>query len=123
VPRVKISYGVELDHIPEEVQNLFDSVGEWIHTLSKQSDTIEDLLETKELESCVSLMNKMRETLSNMDSRIEDLSSILKGYNIYIKQNGAQDDAPERRPVVDTTSSHALSRSKESDGSDDEPRA
>ena len=49
--RVKISYGVELDQIPEEVQNLFDGVGEWMHTLSKQGDTVEDLLATEELEA------------------------------------------------------------------------
>lgn len=120
MPRVKISYGVELDQIPEEVQNLFDGVGEWMHTLSKQSDTIEDLLETEELEACVSVMNKMRETLSKMDARIEDLSSILTGYNAYMKQNGAEDDSPERRPVVDTTSSDVVQGAEESYGSDDE---
>ena len=118
--RVKISYGVELDQIPEEVQNLFDGVGEWKHTLSKQADTVHDLLVTEELESCVSVMNKMRETLAKMDARIEDLSSILTGYNIYIKENGVEDDPPERRPVVDTTSGNVVSGPKESDGSDDE---
>ena len=124
MPRVKISYGVELDHIPEEVQNLFDSVGEWMHTLSKQSDTIDDLLETKELESCVSLMNKMRQTLGNLDARIADLSNILEGYNNYVKQSGAENElsTPERGPTVDSSSSHALSRSEKSDGSDDEPK-
>ena len=118
--RVKISYGVELDQIPEEVQNLFDGVGEWIHTLSKQADTVHDLLVTEELESCVSVMNKMRTTLAKMDARIEDLSNILGGYNTYIKQNGAENDPSERRPVVDTTSSNVVSGTKESDGSDDE---
>ena len=118
--RVKISYGVELDQIPEEVQNLFDGVGEWKHTLSKQADTVHDLLVTEELESCVSVMNKMRETLAKMDARIEDLSSILTGYNIYIKENGVEDDPPERRPVVDTTGGNVVSGPKESDGSDDE---
>ena len=92
MPRVKISYGVELDQIPEEVQNLFDSVGEWMHTLSKQADTIHDLLSAEELGACVSVMNKMRATLAKMDARIEDLSMITEGYNIYIKQNGAEDD-------------------------------
>ena len=118
--RVKISYGVELDQIPEEVQNLFDGVNEWMHTLSKQGDTIEDLLATEELEACVSVMNKMRETLAKMDARIEDLSNILEGYNAYIKQNGVEDDPPERRPVVDTAGSNAVSGAEESYGSDDE---
>ena len=118
--RVKISYGVELDQIPEEVQNLFDGVNEWMHTLSKQGDTIEDLLATEELEACASVMNKMRETLAKMDARIEDLSNILTGYNIYIKENGVEDDPSERRPVVDTTGGNVVSGPEESDGSDDE---
>ena len=120
MPRVKISYGVELDQIPEEVQKLFDSVGEWTHTLSKQSDTVEDLLISEELEACISVMNKMRVTLGNMDARIQDLSSILEGYDVYIKQNGAENDSPERRPVVDTTGSNVVQGAKESYGSDDE---
>jgi len=118
--RVKISYGVELDQIPEEVQNLFDGVGEWMHTLSKQGDTIEDLLATEELEACVSMMNKMRETLGKMDARIDDLSMILEGYNAYIKQNGVEDDPSERRPAVDTTSSDVVQGAEEPYGSDDE---
>ena len=120
--RVKISYGVELDQIPEEVQNLFDSVGDWMHTLSKQGDTVEDLLATEELEACASVMNKMRETLAKMDARIEDLSSILGGYNAYIRQNGVEDDPSERRPVVDTTGGNVVSGTQEPNGSDDEPR-
>ena len=123
MPRVKISYGVELDQIPEEVQNLFDGVGEWMHTLAKQSDTIEDLLATEELEACVSVMNKMRATLAKMDARIEDLSMITEGYNIYMKQNGVEDDPSERRPVVDTTSSDVVQGAEESYGSDDESGA
>ena len=118
--RVKISYGVELDQIPEEVQKLFDSVTDWQETLSRQSDTVEDLLSGEELEACVSVMNKMRETLSNMDQRIAELSNILIGYNTYIKENGANDDSPERRPVVDTTSSDVIQGAEESYGSDDE---
>jgi len=121
--RVKISYGVELDQIPEEVQKLFDGVGEWMHTLSKQADTIEDLLATEELEACVSVMNKMRETLTNMDARIDDLSLILRGYEAYMKQNGAQNEPPERRPAMDTASSDVVQGTGESDGSYDEPEA
>ncbi len=121
--RVKISYGVELDQIPEEVQKLFDSVTDWQETLSRQSDTIEDLLSGEEFEACVSVMNKMRETMGNMDQRIAELSNILTGYNTYIKENGANDDPPERRPVVDTASSNVIQGTNESDGGDDEPAA
>jgi BMFP domain-containing protein YqiC len=120
--RVKISYGVELDQIPEEVQKLFDSVMQWQDTLSRQSDTIDDLLATEEFDACVSVMEKMRMTLGKMDSRLSDLSSILEGYDNYIKQTGVENElsTSERRPVVDTASSHAVSRAEQSDGSEDE---
>ena len=120
--RVKISYGVELDQIPEEVQKLFDEVTNGLHSLEKQSDTIDDLLESEEIDPCISLMTKMRETLGKMDSRITDLSSILGGYSAYLKQSGAENEPSERRPVVDTTSSNVVSGPEESYGGDVEPR-
>ena len=118
--RVKISYGVELDQIPEEVQKLFDVVGEALHTLDKQSDTIDDLLQSEEVESCISLMNKMRDTLGKMDARIADLSLILEGYNNYLNQNGVRNEPPERRPVVDTTGSDVVPGTGQSDGGEAE---
>ncbi len=116
--RVKISYGIEIEKIPEEVQKLFDVVSDAIQTLEKQSDTIDDLLEAEEIDPCVSLMGKMRITLGSMDARITDLSNILEGYSAYLKQNGVEDEvsAPERRPVVDPPSSDVVPRTEQSDG-------
>ena len=121
--RVKISYGIEVDDVPEEVQRLFDGVGESLDTLSKQADTVDDLLDNEETEACVSVMRKMRETLADMDARVEDLSSIMEGYNAYLNQSGVQNESPpERRPVVDTTGSDVVSRAEQgSNGSDAEP--
>lgn len=121
--RVKISYGIEVDDVPKEVQRLFDGVGENLDTLSKQADTIDDLLDNEESEACLSVMRKMRETLADMDARVEDLSSIMEGYNAYLNQIGVQNESPpERRPVMDTTSSNVVSGSQHrSDGSDAEP--
>lgn len=123
MPRVKISYGIEIEKVPEEVQRLFDSVGENLDTLSKQADTVDDLLDNEESEACVSVMRKMRETLAEMDARMEDLSSIMEGYNAYLKQSGVENEPPERRPVVDTTGGNVVPGPEQgSDGSDDEPR-
>ncbi len=118
--RVKISYGIEVEKVPEEIQKLFDSVADWQDTLSKQSDTIDDLLGTEELDACLSVMHKMRMTLANMDSRLMDLSNILEGYNNYIKQSGVENElsTPERRPVVDPPSSNVVSGTEQSDGSE-----
>ncbi len=119
MPRVRISYGIEIENVPKEVQRLFDNVGDNIDTLSKQADTVDDLLDNEESEACISVMRKMRQTLATMDARIEDLSSIVEGYDAYIKQNGAENEPSERRSTVDTTSSNVVSRSEQrSDGRD-----
>ena len=120
MPRVKISYGVEIEQVPDEVQKLFDDLNIWMDKLSKQQDTIDDLLETREFESSVAIMDKMRQTMSDMDSRIADLSGILQGYNTYIKQLGEEDDTPERRPTMDPPSGNAIQGSAQSDGSENE---
>ena len=118
--RVKISYGVELDQIPEEVQKLFDSVMQWQDTLSRQADTIDDLLEAEELRACLSVMEKMRETLGKLDSRLADLSQIVDGYDTYMKQIGAENElsTSEGRPIVDPPSSNVVSGTEQSDGSE-----
>ena len=120
--RVKISYGVDIEQVPGEVQKLFDDINIWLDKLSKQQDTVDDLLSTEEYDSCVAIMDKMRQTMGDMDSRLSDLSSILQGYNAYIKQIGVEDDPPERGPVVDTTSSDVIPGTEQPHGSDDESR-
>ena len=125
MPRVKISYGVELDQIPEEVQNLFVNVHSSSETLVIQSEMVQDLVDAEELQAAAGLMAKMRETLGHMDARIADLSSVLVGYNNYMEQSGVENEsqAPEGRPIMDTPSSNTVSRVEESDGSEDEPDA
>ena len=119
--RVKISYGIELDDLPDEIKKLYDSVSEWIRILDNQADTAEDLLEAEEYESCLSMMNKMQETMVKMDSRIGDVHNILEGYITYKKHNGVKNDPSERRSPVDTTGNDVVSRTEESDGGYDEP--
>ena len=116
--RVKISYGVDIEQVPGEVQKLFDDVNILLDKLGKQQDTVDDLLETKELEACVTIMDKMRRTMADMDNRVADLVSILQGYNEYIRQLGEQDDTPERGPIVDSTSSYVVQGAEQSDGSE-----
>lgn len=119
--RVKISYGIHLDDLPEEVINLYDSVAKWVVSLEKQSDTIEDLLEAEEFEPCLAMVSRMRGTLAKVDSRLEDLSNILEGYSIYMKENGVENDIPKGGPAVDTASGDIVSGTEKPHGSNDEP--
>ena len=120
--RVKISYGIELEDLPEEIIKLYDDVSRGISILEKQSDTVEDLLEAEEYSSCLSIITKFRETMGKIDSRLGDISLIMQGYTEYKKQEGEQNDPSERRPAVDTTSSNVVQGLEQSDGSDDESR-
>lgn len=122
MPRVKISYGVELDHVPEEVQNLFTSIHTSSEMLVIQAEMVQDLLDTEELQAAEGLMTKMRKTMGDMDARIADLSSVLVGYNNYMEQSGAENEsqAPEGRSVMGAPSSNVIPRSEESNGGNDE---
>ena len=120
--RVKISYGIELEDLPEEIIKLYDDVSKGINILEKQSDTVEDLLEAEEYTPCLSMITKFRETMGKIDSRLGDISLIMQGYTEYKKQEGEQNDPSERGSAVDTTGSNVVQGLEQSDGGDDESR-
>ena len=120
--RVKISYSIDLEDISEEVVMLYDMIARQVRTLERQSNTIEDLMEQTEQESCLSIMSKMRETMGKIDARLDDLSNILDGYVAYNKQNGEANDTPERRSPVDTSGYDAVSGAEVPNGGDVEPQ-
>ena len=99
--RVKISYGVDIEEVPDEIEELFDFVYRRKINIDKQLDLVERLIEEKDLEAAVATMDKLRLTLGKMDNRIADISSIAQGYIAYKEQEGVQ-DVSEGRPSVDT---------------------
>ena len=102
--RVKISYGVDVSEIPQEIVNLLDYVYNKKITLDKQLDVVEDLAENEDLESLSSIIDKARKTLVDLDSRLADIESISRGYSDYIKEG--EEDVHQGRPVVDTVTSN-----------------
>lgn len=103
--RVKISYGVDIDEVPNEIEQLFDFVYEKKLKLESQLELVEKLLEEREHESAVEVMDKLRQTLAEMDNRIIDVSAIAQGfveYNNQLNEQG-EEDVRERGPFVDTT--------------------
>jgi hypothetical protein len=105
--RVKISYGVDIEDVPSEIEQLFDFVYEKKLKFENQLELAEKLLEEAELESAIEIMDKLRLTLAEMDNRIIDVSSIAQGYVQYKEQEQEQEaganDVSERGPFVDTT--------------------
>lgn len=106
--RVKISYGVDIEDVPSEIEQLFDFVYEKKLKFENQLELAEKLLEEAELESAIEIMDKLRLTLAEMDNRIVDVSSIAQGYVHYKEQEEQEqeagaNDVSERGPFVDTT--------------------
>jgi len=103
--RVKISYGVNIEDVPSEIEQLFDFVYEKKLKFENQLELAEKLLEEAELESAIEIMDKLRLTLAEMDNRIIDVSSIAQGYVQYKEQEqeAGANDVSERGPFMDTT--------------------
>ena len=114
--RVKISYGVEIDEVPDEIEELFDFVYSKKHSTDKQLDLVERLIEERDLAAAVVMIDKLRLTLAKMDSRLADISHIAQGYVAYKEQEGVQ-NVSEGRPSVDTVEHSVVSSTPEQSGS------
>ena len=121
--RVKISYGVEVEDVPEEVNALFTYVYHKQRALAKSVESIESLLEDEDTVASLQLMNKMRETMAEMDGRLSDLALILQGYNQFVEQQGVNNESSKIQaggPVVATPSSNDVQGQREPDSSEAE---
>ncbi len=115
--RVKITYGVDIEEVPDEIEELFDFVYRRKLNIDKQLDLVERLIEERDLEAAVVTMDKLRLTLGKMDNRIADISSIAQGYIAYKEQEGVQ-DVSEGRPSVDTVEHSVVGSTPEQPGDD-----
>lgn len=97
--RVKISYGADIDEVPEEVEQLFSYVSEKVKSLKVQTEHIEDAFAEEEMDIALPLIEKMRRTLASLDQRLSDIDMISAGYLNY--KQGEQ-DVPTGRPLVAT---------------------
>lgn len=98
--RVKISYGADIEEVPEEIEQLFRYVSEKTHSLKNQAEHIDEALAEEEIDLALPLIDKMRRTLSTLDSRLSDIEMISAGYLNY-KEGG--DNVHNRRSSVAST--------------------
>jgi len=98
--RVKISYGADIEEVPEEIEQLFKYVFEKTHRLGRQAEHIDQALAEEEIDLALPLIDKMRRTLSILDSRLSDIEMISTGYLNYKE---GESDVSVRRPLVDPT--------------------
>lgn len=96
--RVKISYGADISEVPEEVDQLYTYVSAKARSIVRQSEKIEESLDSEDLQDCLYLIDKMRKTLASMDQRLSDLEMISVGYLAHIK---GEEHVSDGRPAVD----------------------
>ena len=79
--RVKISYEVDLEEIPEEVSKLCEDMKVRLNTAINRIEWLmNDLRSDKDTSKMLHGIHEIRKDLFRTDSRLEDTSSILKGY-------------------------------------------
>jgi hypothetical protein len=100
--RVRISYGADIEEVPEEIGQLFTYVSSKARAALRQVEKIEELIDEEDLELASPIIEKLRLTLADTDSRLNDIESIVGGYLNY-KENEGAENATEGRPSVDTT--------------------
>jgi hypothetical protein len=98
--RVRISYGIEIDDIPEKAERLgldaLYKLQQTLDTLSKAVNNIEEC--NKDYSLVLEMLEKVRLELSNSDLVMGDLQAILEGLHNY--HNGVK-NVSERRPTMD----------------------
>ena len=101
--RVRISYGVELDEIPQLSQDLLCSA---IETLQNSLGSLERILEElqdsgdKEFLTPVKMLDKSRIKLSKADLTLSDVQAMLEGLD---KHYNGEKHVREGRPAMDTS--------------------
>ena len=115
--RVRISYGANIDDVPEELSQLFEYVLLKTNYTVRQTKQIEEFFRDEDVESAANLIDKLRISLAEIDNRLSDIQSISIGYVNY-KENEGAEHATEGRPSVDTVEHSVVSSTPEQPGSD-----
>ncbi len=101
--RVRISYGVDIEKVPEKIQDLiYDSIESLEKSLKSLNRVCEDLGDPEEnAEQALKKLDNIRQELSKTDLTISDCHSMIGGLVGYYK-NGEK-NVPDGRPTVDTS--------------------
>ena len=95
--RVRISYSVDLDNVPDECARMLT---ETLEKLAEVQGDIESLIEQIDNKTAIdwqvsSKINNCRQNLAKIDSVLADNDMILEGYFSAIKPKEAEDVASE----------------------------
>lgn len=117
--RVRISYGAEIEEVPEEINQLFTYVSEKSRRVMRSVEQMEALLEEEDLPGAQPIAEKIRIDLSNIDLRMADIQNITNGYIAYKENEGVQDVSEGRPDMVATGDSAAAPTTEQPTGDKD----
>ena len=78
--KVKISYTVDVESIPNEIQNLVDKISVKKSDLDKQYSKLETAFKYGSLEKGLPEIESLRTTMFDLDVLLQDLDAISAGY-------------------------------------------
>ena len=97
--RVRLSYSVELDQVPEHVAQLIDD--EW-ESISYCDHLIKEIVQTLNAEepfidSSLKKIDTIRQTLGSLDLRLNECESILEGFMQAQQPQSSEDPAVDQQ--------------------------
>lgn len=97
--RVRLTYSVELDEVPDSVADLLEDELHRVEEVKETIDTILAALTEKEphLELAAKSIEKARNSLSAIDTRLSECGNILAGYERAL--NPEEPPAPQPPPA------------------------
>lgn len=79
--RVRISFTVNLDEVPERISSLMDEAGDSLASLpASLYDTAKDLCDDGNVAAALNCIEKTRAKMMEADLRLEDCASLLINY-------------------------------------------
>ena len=95
--RVRLSYSVELEEVPEQVAQLIDDEWETISHCDHLVREVVDILRVEDpsMDSSLKKIDKIRQTLGSIDLRLNECQNILQGYKQAIDTPQHSDELAE----------------------------
>jgi hypothetical protein len=94
--RVRISYTVNLDEVPERISSLMDETGDNLASLpSSLYDAAKGLFDDGNIAAALNRIDEMRTTMLEADLRLEDCASLLINYQSTHAEIAAANARPE----------------------------
>ena len=88
--KVKISYTVDVESIPGEIQNLFDKISVKKSKIDSQYKSLEKSFKFASLEKGLPEIGGLRSEMFDLDVLLQDLDAITAGYLSIISQRATQ---------------------------------